>query len=274
MLGADELRLFIEAAKTLNMTRAAERVGLSQPALSQSIQRMERQLGMTLFLRSKKGLRLTKTGERLFERGEGLVREWENLHRILTAEGESIAGLVRLGCHQSVALYALPMFLPTMQARFPDIDLQMKHGLSRHVAEDLISGRLDAGIVVNPPAHPDLVIKEILKDEVTVWVKSRKKVPEVLLWDPQLLQSQWLVRELEKRKIHYQRRIETSSLELIRELTAQGCGVGVMPGRVAQISAGLERMHPEVPGFKDRICLVYRADTEKTPTFRAFLSLF
>lgn len=271
MIGASELRVFLETAKALNVTRASERLGLSQPALSHALQRIERQLGMVLFQRSKKGLKLTSSGAKLLRRGEDLVREWEQLHRELLDDEEKVAGIFRFGCHPSVGLYTLPFFMPLLQRDYPLINLQVRHGLSRHIAEGIIRGEIDLGIVVNPPSHPDLVIQELMKDEVVPWVATRKKVPDVLICDPDLLQIQWLLRELDKRKILFDRRIETSSLELVRELTVHGCGYGILPGRVAAMSSGLSPAFDEVPGFKDRICLIYRVDTEKTAAFRALI---
>lgn len=273
MIGASELRVFLETARVLNVTRSAERLGLSQPALSQSIKRIEDQLGVELFLRSKKGLKLTRAGEKLQARGREMVLEWENLHRSLVEDEEKVAGLFRLGVHPSVAMFTVAEFLPILQAEYSLIDLQLRHGLSRHVAEDLISGRIDLGIVVNPPPHPDLVIREILKDEVGLWAQPRCKNTETLILDPELLQSQWLLRELEKRKIIFPRRLETASLEVARELTARGCGVGLLPSRVANHHQGLVRVHGDVPGYRDRICLAYRADQEKTASFKALTSL-
>lgn len=272
MIGASELRIFLETAKVLNITRSAERLGLSQPALSQAIKRIEDQLGVELFLRSKKGLKLTRSGEKLQSRGRDMVLEWENLHRSLIEDEENVAGLFRLGVHPSVAMYTVTEFLPVLQAEHPLIDLQLRHGLSRHVAEDLISGRIDIGLVVNPPPHPDLVIRDVLKDEVALWAHPKRRSSETLILDPELLQSQWLLRELEKRKLLFPRRLETSSLEVARELTARGCGVGLLPGRVATLHSGLTRVHPEVPGYRDRICLAYRVDQEKTAAFRALVT--
>lgn len=270
MIGAHELKLFLETARALNVTRASERLGLSQPALSQALQRMERDVGRPLFHRSKKGLKLTITGQKLFDRAPTLLLEWDKLFQALSEDEEKVSGQFRFGCHPSVGLYTLVNFLPVLQTKYPEIDLQLRHGHSRHVAEDIISERLDLGIVVNPPKHPDLVIIELGRDEVGLWQAARGKVPEVLIWDPDMLQSQWIAKELEKKGRFFRRKIESANLEVVRQLTAEGCGVGVLPGRVATALPGpLHHLSDSVPPFKDRICLVHRADTEKSAAFKA-----
>lgn len=274
MIGAHELKLFLEVARTLNVTRASERLGLSQPALSQALQRMERDVGRTLFQRSKKGLKLTLTGQRLLERAPTLLLEWEKLFRALSEDEEKVSGQFRFGCHPSVGLYTLTNFLPVLQRRYPEIDLQLRHGHSRHIAEDIISERLDLGIVVNPPKHPDLVVMELARDEVGLWTATKGKVPEVLIWDPDMLQAQWIAKELEKKGRFFRKKIESANLEVIRQLTVEGCGIGILPGRVATALPGpLRHLNDGVPPFKDRICLVHRVDTEKSAAFRALVQV-
>lgn len=79
MINADDLRYFIELAKTLHVTRASERLGVSQPALSHCINRLETEKGRELFIRSKKGVTLNASGLKLYQASANLLKEWENL---------------------------------------------------------------------------------------------------------------------------------------------------------------------------------------------------
>lgn len=273
-----ELRYFLEVARTGNISRAAERLGITQPTLSLAIRRLEDNLGAPLLLRNKVGVRLTKSGEKLVARGRLLLREWERIADEARRDESEIRGRYSIGCHPSVALYSLPKLLPRLLAEHADLELSIAHDLSRKITEDVISFKLDFGIVVNPWDHPDLVIQEFSRDEVTLWCAPKpsplQQGPEeslVLLCDPELLQTQALAAQLERQKIRFGRTVTSSSLEVIATLVEAGAGVGILPGRVAEREGGpiLRRWRKNAPIFEDRHCLVYRADAQRSAASRA-----
>ena len=169
MFNPSDITYFIEVASTSNVSRAAERLGITQPALSHSLNRMENQLGVDLFIRSKKGVRLTKAGERFLQEAKSLLQHWDVVQRSVQDEMESPSGTIKLGLHTAVAQYTLPHFLPQFFKEYPLINIQLNHGLSRLMTEEVISSKADVAIVVNPTAHPDLIIKELCRDIVTFW---------------------------------------------------------------------------------------------------------
>lgn len=265
MLSAHDLNVFLELCQSKNLTRASEKLGLSQPALSHALKRLEEKLGTALFERSKNGLRLTRPGERLEHKGRALLAEWDSVHHYVREEENQVSGVYKIGCHPSVAIYSLPHFLPDLLRDFPLIDLRLVHGLSRTIAEQVISHKLDLGIVVNPPRHPDLVIKELCQDEVSVWVSKKKERSPVIICDPNLLQTQWVLRQLEKVGLRFSRTIHSSNLEVISHLVASGCGAGILPTRVVRtvVPDTLVLAHPKAPRFTDKICLIYRPELKK-----------
>ena len=126
---------------------------------------------------------------------------------------------------------------------------------------------------MNPVQHPDLVIRELFKDEVTLWRLGKasplQKEDGVLIYDPNLLQSQSLLKKIKKGKWKYGRELHSTNLEVITKLTANGAGVGLLPTRVArQAEAKLVPLFKNCPSFQDRICLVYRADAPRTKAHR------
>ncbi len=269
---ASDLQFFLEVAKTLNMSRASERIGITQPALSQAVKRLEHSFGQDLLLRSKGGVTLTKAGEKLAFKARELLDAWEKLRDEAVKDGAEIRGRYSIGCHPSVALYTLENYVPELMQKYPELDLKFHHDLSRKITEDVISFKLDIGIVVNPVAHPDLVIKELYRDEVTFW--RAKKVNsnillesehKVLVYDPDLLQSQDLLGKLAKRNIEFKRTLTSTSLEVIRQLVISGAGIGILPGRVVGSALSkLELVDAKLPKYQDRICLIYRVDSQKS----------
>ncbi|MCR9206468.1 MAG: LysR family transcriptional regulator, partial [Halobacteriovoraceae bacterium] len=263
---ANDLTFFIEVANTGNLSRAAERLGVSQPALSQAMKRLENSFENQLLLRSKSGVVLTKAGEKLNLEARALLEYWTNLKEESMKDEEQVRGIYRLGIHSSVALYTLPAFCAEVLQQFPNLELRLQHDLSRKITEGIISFKLDFGIVVNPVEHPDLIIKELFKDEVAFY--SSKKISEknrsVLISEPDLLQTQELLSKVKAKNKEFLRTVTSSNLEVIKSMVLSGTGVGILPGRVVGNDANKVEVLPGFPKFKDRICLVFRHDLQKS----------
>ncbi len=275
-----ELQYFVEVANTLNISPAAERLGISQPSLSLAVKRLEDALGTELLIRGKAGVHLTRSGRKFVAQARTLLHEWDRLSAEAIREEQTLAGRYVIGCHTAVALYTLPHFLPGLVHEHPGLELKLVHGLSRQMTDDVIGFKVDFGIVVNPVEHPDLVIRMLTKDEVTLWTAKGGKATAqaeagsgVLVCDPDLLQTQAIVKQMAKKGLGFKRMITSASLEVVVALTAAGAGLGIIPGRVATRDAGLG-LQPVAgaPRFQDRICLVYRADAQKTPASRALIA--
>ncbi len=263
-----ELAYFAEVAKTENISRAAERLGVTQPTLSASLQKLENTLNAQILLRSRSGVKLTPAGKELLSKSRELLNMWEQIKNDVAKNKNEISGTYIIATHVSVALYSLRHFLPELISRHPELNVKLVHGLSRQMTEKVISLEADFGIVVNPVDHPDLVIHELCKDEVTFWrSKKTKSNEDVLIFDGKLAQSQKLVSDMKKKGLNFKRFIECPSLEVISDLTAKGTGVGILPTRVAHLSSDLKlvtKSGKPISIYKDRICLVYRPDYQKS----------
>ncbi len=265
MINQTDLKYFLELSKSLHVSRAAERLGVTQPTLSHCLKRIEAETKTQLFIRSKKGITLTDSGRRLAERATELILKWDEVLLSAQNEVQKVAGVIRFGCHSAVAQYTLPFFLPDLLKRYPDLTFQFSHGLSRHMAEDVISQKLDAAFVVNPVAHPDLIIKDLSKDRVTLWKAKACANPDVLIVEPSLLQTQDLLRKLQKKNLQFSRVIESSSLEVISQLVINGAGCGILPERVVKSfrDANVQAVK-DAPEFQDRMCLVFKTEFRKS----------
>lgn len=264
-----DLTYFLEVAKTQNISRASERLGITQPSLSAAMIRLEAAVGVQLLVRSRKGVTLTKEGVLFQSEAAGLLQNWGEVVS-KTKQGLSrVSGRYTIGAHPSVALYSLDKFLPTLLNDYPELEVTLRHDLSRKITEEVISLKCDFGIVVNPVKHPDLVITPLAQDVVRPFaVKSLGKYKEglCLFCDDNLIQSQKILRDLSESDLRYDRITTSSSLEVVALMTAKGGGVGILPTRVA---ARYPELKPyggkgeKSPSFTDEICLVYRADIPK-----------
>jgi DNA-binding transcriptional LysR family regulator len=256
-LNLDDIKYFTIVCENLNITRASEIIGISQPALSYSIKRIEKEFNSDLIIRSKSGVQLTKLGEEFYKKSKKLIDHWEDTTNIFTENAEDILGTFSIGIHASVAIYTLDKILPAILKEYPKIDFKLEHGLSRVMTNKVINWEVDFGFVINPIEHPDLVIKEIGKDEVTLFstTKSLKK----LIYDPALSQSDFILKKMVNSKVKTEGEILTENLEVISKLASSGLGYGLLPTRVAQEYPNLKAIKG-APAFKDRICLIYRKE--------------
>lgn len=252
----DDIKYFITISETLNITRASEIIGLSQPALSYSVKRLERELGGKLLIRLKNGIQLTKLGEEFKQRCRRLLFEWEQVQNIANPELGVFQGSYTFAVHPSVALYTLECFMPKLQSDLIGLNFDFIHGLSREMTEKVISWEADFGIVVNPIKHPDLVIHKLCTDEVSIF--HAKNAQEKLVYDQNLAQSQYILKKI-SRRTSFKGTLNSANLEVVAKLTALGLGYGLLPTRVASQYPHLEKLK-EAPIFKDEICLVYRPE--------------
>jgi DNA-binding transcriptional LysR family regulator len=273
---ATDLRFFLEIARRQNLTRAAERLGVRQPSLSESLQRLEKQLGAQLVNRSRKGVTPTRAGEELARRAEELLEKWEAITRVAQAEMQEVTGLVTVGCHPAVGAYVLPTFMREFLPKYPRLQVRIVSDLSRKVTEEVIRGTVDVGLVVNPIRHPDLVLHPWGKDEFTLFAPTfwkGKRLEDLreqtLFLNPDLNQAEDILSRLRKARIEFARIVPCASLELIATLTREGSGMGVLPARVAAAIGG-GKLVPVIgaPKYPDEIAIVHRAEARHVRAIR------
>lgn len=275
-----DLVYFVEISSSLNLSRTAKRIGISQPSLSLAIKRLEQSIGTELFVRSKSGVALTKAGKRLLSHSKQLLQLWDNVKSESLASHHKIQGNFIIGVHPSVALGTLSRFLPKLLMDNPELEIQLKHNLSRSISEEVINFSIDIALIVNPLKHPDLIIQKLYDDKITFWHTAEKNVNQeidsgkaVLIFDPDLIQTQWLLKRIHKHGLKYKRVITSNNLEVIANLTANGAGIGVLPTCVA-LSAYPNQLIPipKMPFYQDEICLVYRHENRNIKAVQTIIS--
>ncbi len=266
-----DIQYFIEIAKTLNLTRASEQIGIQQPSLTSAMKRLEQAVGKLLFTRSPRGVSLTKAGCDFLQYAQQLLFEWKKLKLNIERTYEEVAGRFSLGCHPSVAQYSLPCFMSKLLLKYEKLEIQLVHGLSREITQGVLNKKMDIGIVVNPVAHPELIIRKIYNDEVKFWTRKNKTPLQearsgsgVLIFNPEFLQAENLLRQAKKFQIKFKRVLESVNFEVITELISSGCGFGILPSTVALQweQRGLKEIE-NTPKLRDQISLIYRVENRE-----------
>jgi len=260
MINANDLKSFLVTAKTLHLTNAAKELGISQPALSHCIKRLELEVGEELFLRRKNGMKLTRPGEYLLLKGQKICDELEGVTHYLKTGHKGPRQSLTLGIHPSVASYCLPKTIKELK----NIELNFRFGLSREVTEWIQEGKVDCGVVINPYPHSNLIINQIDQDIVTLW--SHKKIAKTdnLFFDPQLHQTHSILRQLDKKGLQFEHQFAVSNLELIAKFVYEGAGVGILPEKVVKnFYPDLTKVYDStIRPFQDNICFVYSIENK------------
>lgn len=261
-----ELEYFVEVSYSLNFSRASERLGISQPSLSMAMQRLEKSIGASLFIRHKQGVTLTQAGKQLLLHVRQLMQYWDATKSQALASQEEVQGSFTLGCHSTMISHILGGALSELLEKYPQLDIHLVHDVSRKTTEEVINLSIDIGIVANPIRHPDLIIIALCRDEVGFWVSAgKRKIQDihaeeaVILCDPELTQTQSLLKKSKKAGLISERIMAIPSLEAVASLTVEGVGIGILPARVvASTYPGKLKPISQLPIYADELCLVYR----------------
>jgi DNA-binding transcriptional LysR family regulator len=270
-----EIANFIETYQVKHVSRSAIRLGITQPTLTQSLHKLEEKLGTPLFFRTKQGLIPTEEGNLFYVRARKLLDTWRDVGEKISNSRTSVEGKFRVGCHQSVGTFTLPKLFDNLNRQAPGIDIELYHDFSRKITEQIIAYQIDLGFVVNPIKHPDLVLKKIGEDRVEFWKKrDLNDVPKRIFADTRLKQIESLLGKTFHREFKNWALVQTSSLEVVREMTVTGQGVGILPGRVASLACdSLVTYLKSLPAFHDEIYLAYRKEVLSSQAGRELVRL-
>ena len=156
-------KALLKVVEVGSYTRAAEILGYTQPALSQMIASLEKEIGITLLYRSRYGVRLTPEGERLFPAIQKTVQQYEELRRAEDEIKGLDSGLVRIGTVSSVSCHWLPGIIRKFWAEYPNVQLMLYQGDYTTICDWVRTGTVDFGFV-NPAAAKGLETQTLRTD--------------------------------------------------------------------------------------------------------------
>ncbi len=236
-----QLRTFVAVAREGSITRAAEVVHLSQPAVSAHVKELEDALGLTLFERTSRGMTLTSDGRRLLAKAEQTLAAHQELLEEAARSRGTLTGRLRLGAGSSSDHEAIGRLLTTMAERFPAVEVTLKHARSADILAGLRNDTLDAGVYnEGGEADDDLATIEVSRFGVfLVAAKGAFDASAPLDWEA-LARAAWIYppaaaccgRAAEAlfraRRIRPARVIGVDTQPMIRTLVASGLGVGLL----------------------------------------------
>ncbi|MGB6117567.1 MAG: LysR substrate-binding domain-containing protein [Mesorhizobium sp.] len=159
-----QLEYFEALARLRHFGRAAQLVGVTQPALSAQIAELEQRLGTTLFIRGGRDIGLTEEALLLVPRIEKMLQELREIEAVTNSVRPAMSGRFRLGIMPTLAPYLLPAALPRLREDFPDLGLELREAVTDTLMEEVGSGRLDAVLVAAPVDGAGIVSMPLFMD--------------------------------------------------------------------------------------------------------------
>ena len=145
-----QLKYVLAVAEHQNFTKAAAHVFVTQPTLSMQIQKLEEELSILIFDRSKKPIELTEVGEKIVNQARNIVNESERMQDVVDQEKGFIGGDFRLGIIPTIMPTLLPMFLKNFINKYPKVHLKIEELTTAEIIIKLNDGHLDAAIAATP----------------------------------------------------------------------------------------------------------------------------
>lgn len=245
------LKQLICVAEELNITRAAEKLYIAQPSLSQTIKRIEKKIGHKLFQRSSSGLTLTPAGHRFIELSKRIIEEKESLDYTLHCISQFQLGQLSLGISSFWSSYILPIALPEFRRVYPNIEIAIKEATSSKLEGMLLRDEIDIAIMTLPIFSEEITYTELLQEDVLIAISKEnrlskkgmltpgKEYPSI---DPELIRDQpfilaWPGFRLRQsadaffaaHNINPRILIYSISIETMKRLTANDLGISFIP---------------------------------------------
>jgi len=224
---------------------AAEKCYVTQPTLSMQIQKLEKELGVLIFDRSKHPVVPTQMGTKIIEQARIIIKEQERMKSIATESDDELSGFLRVGIIPTVAPYLLPLFLRNFNMKYPKVDLIIDEAQTRELLHRLNEDQLDVGILATPATHNSMMEVDLYYEPFIGYLSPHHPLTEreELSVDDLDINNVWLLKEghcfrdqtvkLCKKSGQFTGKtpieFESGNLETLKKLVEQDFGMTLLP---------------------------------------------
>ncbi|MBW1720635.1 MAG: LysR family transcriptional regulator [Deltaproteobacteria bacterium] len=288
-INLNQLRAFYLAARERSITRAADILCITQPAVTMQVKSLEQALDIKLFRKYGKDLRLTEVGHVLFDYVEKIFEIVDEMEFVLKRYSDLSRGSLVLGTTRSFARHLMPRLLSRFQERYPGVKISLKVGSSQEIADGLMAFEYDLGIIGRLPHSDKLKVIPYTREEFCLITPPQHRfagMKSVSLKD--LKDEPIIIREngsgsryamlslLETHGITPSVLVEAGSVEFIKEYVIKGKGVSFLYKPEVEKEAMQGLLHcvclKEGPIYI-QTDIVYPKDVNLSPPAQAFLEL-
>ncbi|MBI6854958.1 LysR family transcriptional regulator [Pseudomonas cichorii] len=268
-----------------SFSAAAERLNLTQPAVSLQVRQLEEHLNLRLIERVGKRIKPTSAGSTLLEHASRIDAVVEDAMLELASHAHGIAGQIAIGTGATACIHLLPPMLQDLRQRFPDLDVRVSTGNTDGILKAVEENRLDLALVTLPASGRSLEVTPLLEDEfVAIFASQQDPLPEAFtpraLSDyplvvfeagssTRLLINEWYLQA----GIRIKPVMELGSIEAIKEMVAAGLGYSIVPRMSVAAThhrRGLQ-VHSLTPGLSRTLGIVLRQDKPVSKALRKVL---
>ena len=283
------LLVFVTVADKQNFSRAAEALHMTQPAVSQYIQTLERSVGTKLLNRSNKYVRLNKAGEIVYHHAKEILGLYTKMQNLVDDLTNTAAGNLSIGASYTFGEYVLPHVIARLREKFPLIKPTITIGNTHEIEELVNSNQIDLGIVEGEIKSKQLHTEEMADDFMSIIVSAKHpliKQKDVTL--AALQEETWIVREQGSgtrdatermfETFHFKPKdiMEFGSTQIIKESVEAGLGVSLLSHWVIHKELKLQMLHSlKIPGFPiiRKFLLVTPSTNFQTKASEVFITL-
>lgn len=249
-----ELKYIVTLAQERHFGHAAERCFVSQPTLSVAVKKLEEELGVALFERSKSAVQLTPVGEKVVEQARKVLEQASAIKEMANQGKDQLTSPLRIGAIYTIGPYLFPHLVPALQALAPQMPLYIEENFTAVLRRKLRSGELDAIIIALPFTESDVLTRSLYNEPFEVLIHKnhpwaeRTRIPISDLTTEKLLmlgeghcfrdQVFEACPALEANLKNPEQSLvaEGGSLETIRHMVASGLGITVLPHSAIRMS--------------------------------------
>lgn len=164
----DALKTFVTLVEVKNFTKTAEILLMSQPSVSLHIKKLEEEFQTKLFLRSPKFLKVTLTGEILYDRAKQMITIYEQTRQDIQEHDKSIKGELKIGASFTIGEYILPSLLIDLQEEYPELELQVIIGNTEEIVQAVRLYKVDIGLIEGQTNEKELSVHPFMQDELFI----------------------------------------------------------------------------------------------------------
>lgn len=283
-----QLRTFRVIAETLNFTKAADTLNLTQSAVSHQIKALETELGEPLFIRAKRGVILTAAGKVALEFAVRILDEAEEMKEKVAGREKALTGRVRVAAATQALVYLFSQAFEGFMEENEGIELVFRTTVStEQTVTDILNGAADIGFASMPTYSPTLKITELVEDELVLVAGQKHKFSKVKKVKAQDLEKEhWILFErgasirratdafFKKLKLEPEKSLESNDTYFMKLMIEKGLGVSLLPSwTVREEIASGKLIAREIQGhtLNRSVSMVSLKGFQPAPT-RAFLS--
>jgi DNA-binding transcriptional LysR family regulator len=285
MITSRQLEYFRAVARELHFTRAAESLRIAQPALSQHIRKLERQLGLVLFERDRHRVEITPAGAALLEHAERILSDLAAVDEEMGGWAGGVRGRIRLGTARGIAA-PLARVLAAFCAAYPAVDVELREETTGEMVDDVRAGRLDAAtLAALPRSGTEALNWHSLGSEPLVlaassdgWLAKRHRIQigaldkiDLVLYGPGSAVREIIVTALAAAGVTPRVRFETREYSTARILASAGLGVAILPESIAREPGHVVRIVRLEPELRWMPSLAWSAGRRPAPALAAFI---